>query len=188
MSRRRIVRFSGPRGELIAAESPNLVVYDQTGNEQVRTEVEDLVDAVIVGDELWAASPGRLTRLAAKDGRVIATEPVYELDAAGRFLTSSTAPGLPVWVSGQTFAIRAGANPAKAEVPGTGAEIGLPIADGRWLLWQGGQLRLWRSFQAVSREEVRLLFQQQARPDPCQGGSSLLLYQSQLSVHRSRQS
>src|SRR5215218_5348406 len=97
--RRRILRFFGPRGDLLAAESPRLVVYDSFGRERVRTEVEGFLDIAAVGDELWVATPGRLIRLSAQDGSELGSEPLEYLDPQGRFLQSSTAPQLPVWHS-----------------------------------------------------------------------------------------
>ena len=39
--RRRILRFFGPRGDLLAAEPPALTVYDASGQVRVRTELDD---------------------------------------------------------------------------------------------------------------------------------------------------
>jgi hypothetical protein len=141
--RRRILRFFGAQGDLLAAEAPGIVVYDGAGHTRVRAEVPDFLDVAPVGGELWALAPDRLTRLSIHDGRVLGAEPIEYVDGAGRFLLSSTAPLLPVWHAAQPVLIRA--EPARAEVPGSGGELVLPIADGRWLLWQAGQLRLWRT-------------------------------------------
>ena len=97
-------------------------------------------------------TPGRLIRLASADGAVRGTEPLDYLDPGGRFLQSSTAPHLPVWHGAQPVLIRA--NPARTEVPGPGGELILPIADGRWLLWQSGQLRLWRTIGEAWRKPI----------------------------------
>ena len=56
-SRQRILRFFGPRGDLLVAESPGLVVYDSQGRERVRTAVEGLLDVAPVGEELWVVTP-----------------------------------------------------------------------------------------------------------------------------------
>ena len=152
-TRRRIVRFFGPRGDLLAAETPGIVVYDAAGDIRFRTEVEDgFLDVAPVEDELWVVSLGRLTRLSAKDGSVLGTEAMDYVDPAGRFLLSSTAPRLPVWHCSEPVVVRA--RPAGIEVPGPGGELILPIAEGRWLLWQGGQLRLWRSIGEAWRKRI----------------------------------
>jgi hypothetical protein len=150
--RRRILRFFGPRGDLLAADAPRIVVYDASGHDRIRTEIEDFLDVVPVGDELWAAAPRGLIRLSARSGAVIASEPLEYLDPAGRFLQSSTAPQLPVWHAASPVVVRA--EPARTEVPGPGGELILPIADGRWLLWHSGQLRLWRSIGEAWRKPV----------------------------------
>ena len=50
--RRRILRFFGARGDLLAAESPGLVVYDSFGRERLRAEVDGFLDIAPVGDEV----------------------------------------------------------------------------------------------------------------------------------------
>nr|MDQ3370236.1 hypothetical protein [Myxococcota bacterium] len=150
--RRRILRFFGPRGDLLAAESPSVVVYDARGNERVRTEVPDLLDIVAVGEELWAVTPRRIVRLSAIDGRELASEPLDYIDPEGRFLQSTTAPQLPVWHGIQPVVVRT--QPARIEQPGPGGELVFPIAEGRWLLWQSGQLKLWRTIGEAWRRSV----------------------------------
>jgi hypothetical protein len=129
-----------------------LVVYDASGQVRIRTELGDFLDVAPVGDELWVVAPRRLIRLSASDGSEIASEPIEYLDPDGRFLQSSTAPQLPVWHGAQPVVIRSG--PARTEVPGPGGDVILPIADGRWLLWQGGQLRLWRTIGEAWRRPI----------------------------------
>jgi hypothetical protein len=141
--RRRILRFFGPRGDLLAAEAPGITVYDAAGDVRFRTELAGFLDLASVGDELWALAPARLTRLSARDGRVLGSEPVDYVEPGGRFLQSSIAPQLPVWHCALPVVVSAA--PARIGVPGPGGELILPIAEHRWLLWQSGQLRLWRS-------------------------------------------
>src|SRR4051812_27711479 len=153
--RRRILGFFGQRGDLLAAEPPNLVVYDGAGQERFRAEVPDFLDIAAVGDELWAVSPGLLTRISIRTGEVISRDKLDYLDPKGRFLISSTAPQLPVWHSDRPVVIRT--NPVRTEVPGpagTESSLVLPLADGRWLLWQNGQLRLWRSIGEAWRKPL----------------------------------
>ncbi len=144
---RRVLRFFGPRGDLLAAEAPSIAVYNATGSERFRVEVEGFLDVAPVGDELWAVSADQLTRLAVKDGRVVATERIDYLDPNGRILQSATAPHIPIWHAARPSVIRGATPPIPAEVI-------LPITDGRWLLWQGGQLRLWRSIGEAWRKPV----------------------------------
>ncbi|MBA3542308.1 MAG: hypothetical protein H0T79_22020, partial [Deltaproteobacteria bacterium] len=150
--RRKIVRFFGPRGDLLAAESPAIVVYDAAGDVRFRTEIPDLLDIAPVDNELWVVSPNTLTRLSARDGKLLSSEPLDYLEPSGRFLLSSTAPQLPIWHAAQPMVVRA--QPARIEVPGPGGELIFPIAEGRWLLWQGGQLRLWRSIGEAWRKAI----------------------------------
>src|SRR6185369_17295366 len=90
--RRRILRFFGPRGDLLAAESPGLVVYDSFGRERLRTEVAGFLDIAAVGDELWAVTARELVRLSALDGKEVAREPLDYLEPGGHFMVSSAAP------------------------------------------------------------------------------------------------
>ena len=147
--RSRILRFFGPRGDLLAAESPGIVVYDASGQVRFRVETRDFIDIAPVDNELWVDSARQLTRLSARDGHELGSEPIA-LDPSGRFLLSSTAPQLPVWHCTQPVLVRA--NPATTETPGPGGELILPIAEGRWLMWNAGQLRLWRSIGEAWRK------------------------------------
>ena len=139
--RRRILRFFGP-GHLLVADAAGITLYEPSGDLRVRTTLDGILDVAVVGDELWALTPGQLTRLSVRDGEVLGAEPMEHL-APGRVLQSSTAPQLPVWHAAQPAVIRI--QPARTEVPGPGGELILPVADNRWLLWNGGKLRLWRA-------------------------------------------
>ena len=149
--RSRILRFFGPRGDLLAAESPGIVVYDASGHVRFQVETHDFIDIAPVGDELWVVGANHLTRLSIRDGRELGSEPAG-LDPSGRFLLSSTAPQLPVWHTAQPQLVRA--TPYRAETPGSGGELVFPIAEGRWLLWNAGQLRLWRSIGEAWRKPL----------------------------------
>jgi len=140
--RRRILRFFGPGGHLLVADVAGITLYEPSGDLRLRTTLAGILDVVVAGEELWALVPGRLVRLSARDGEVIGSEPMEHL-TSGRVLQSSSAPQLPVWHSAQPAVIRVA--PARLEVPGPGGELILPIAENRWLLWQAGRLRLWRS-------------------------------------------
>ncbi|HET9625100.1 MAG TPA: ATP-binding protein, partial [Kofleriaceae bacterium] len=150
--RRRIMRFFGPRTDLLAAEAPGLVVYDTAGHVRLRAEIGEFLDVAPVGDELWVMTPAHLVRLAARTGHELGREPIGYLDRGGRFLLSSTAPHLPVWHAAQPVVLRR--PPLRGEVPGPGSDVILPVSDGRWLLWQAGQLRLWRSLGDAWRARV----------------------------------
>ncbi len=64
-------------------------MYDAAGNDRVRTEVEDLLDVVAVGDQLWAAAPRRLVRLSARDGVVVSSEPLEAISILRAFIAGS---------------------------------------------------------------------------------------------------
>jgi len=137
------LRFFGPGGHLLVADVAGITMYEPSGDLRLRTTLEGILDIAPVGDELWALTPGRLTRLSVRDGEVLSSEPIDNLEPGGRVIQSSTAPQLPVWHCSQPVVLRVA--PARTEVPGPGGELILPIAENRWLLWNNGQLRLWRS-------------------------------------------
>jgi len=145
-----VLRFFGPQQDLLAAEAPLLAVYDANGTERFRVQIDGLLDATVVGTELWAILADKVVRMSARDGKTIATEPLGYLEPRGRLLISSTAPQIPVWHSDRPAALRM--SPARTEVPGTGGDLILPVAEGRWLLWQNGQLRLWRAMGEAWRK------------------------------------
>jgi hypothetical protein len=145
------LRFFGPHGDLLATVGSAALVYDRGGHEKFRLKVDGLLDVAPVDDELWALAPGKLVRLSAKDGRELGSEKLEHLDPGGRLMLSATAP-IPVWHAARPLAIRA--QPARTESPGPGGDVILPIAEGRWMLWQGGQLRLWRTIGEAWRKPL----------------------------------
>ena len=62
-----MLRFFGPQQDLLAAEAPRLAVYDSNGTERFRVEIEGLLDATVVGTELWAILADRVVRMSARD-------------------------------------------------------------------------------------------------------------------------
>ncbi len=143
--RRRVLRFFGPRGDLLAAEMPSVTVFDASGYEKFHVEIEGFLDVAPVGDELWVVFADRLERISATDGRTLGTERIDYLDPNGRILQSSTAPQIPIWHAARPSALRNVTPPIPADVI-------LPIAEGRWLLWQAGQLRMWRNIGEAWRK------------------------------------
>ncbi|HEX4455060.1 MAG TPA: ATP-binding protein [Kofleriaceae bacterium] len=145
--RRRVLRFFGPRGDLLAAEMPSVAVFDASGNEKFRVEIQGFLDVapVPVGDELWVIFADRIERISAIDGRARGTERIDYLDPNGRILQSSTAPQIPIWHAARPSALRSTTPPIPADVI-------LPISEGRWLLWQAGQLRMWRNIGEAWRK------------------------------------
>jgi hypothetical protein len=140
----RVVRFLGPRGDLLIADSAGVSLCNASGSLRFRVEIDGVLDAVAVGAELWVAARDGLTRLAIADGAILSTERIPEIHAPGRFIQSSTLPTLPVW-HGDALRVISVA-PGRAESPpGPTASIALPVAVGRWLLWEANQLRYWRS-------------------------------------------
>ncbi|MBV8759631.1 MAG: ATP-binding protein [Deltaproteobacteria bacterium] len=126
-------------------------VYDASGNVRFRFELPGVIDIAPVGNELWAIAGDQLVRRSALDGKPIASESIGYLDRGGRFMISATA-AIPVWHAARPVVVRA--NPARVESIGPGGDVMLPIAEGRWLLWQAGQLRLWRSIGEAWRKPL----------------------------------
>ena len=142
-SERRVVRFFGRRGDLLIADSAGVAVCNASGSLRFRVAIEGVIDVVAVGEELWVAVRESILRLAVADGELIATERVAGLLGPGRFMQSSTLPSQPVWHGTVPLAISV--DPGRAESPGPAASVALPIAPARWLLWDAGQLRYWRT-------------------------------------------
>ena len=143
-SERRVVRFFGTRGELLVAEAGGVAVCNADGSLRYRVDIDGVLDVVAVGAELWVATREGLTRITIADAAIVSTERVADLHAPGRFIQSSTLPTQPVWHGDVPRVISVG--PGRAESPpGPAARIALPLAQGRWLLWESGQLRYWRT-------------------------------------------
>ncbi|CAN5790231.1 hypothetical protein BH11MYX3_BH11MYX3_08040 [soil metagenome] len=140
----RVVRFFGARGDLLVTDNAGVAVCDPTGSLRYRVAMDGVVDAVAVGNELWVVTGDGLTRIAITDGAIISTERIAGLHAPGRFLQSSNLPSQPVWHGDVPRVISV--LPGRAEAPpGPASSIALPVAAGRWLLWDAGQLRYWRT-------------------------------------------
>ena len=88
----RFLRFFGPRGDLLAAQSPHLVVYDAFGHVRLRAEVDEFLDLACVGDEIWVLTPDRLIRLSARDGRELGVTGSTTSIPAAASCISCTAP------------------------------------------------------------------------------------------------
>jgi hypothetical protein len=142
-SDRRVVRFFGRRGELVIGDGAGIAVCNASGSLRFRVAIDGVLDVVAVGAELWVAVHEGLLRLAIADGEILSTERIPGLYAPGRFIQSSTLPTQPVWHGEAPLVISV--DPGRAESPGPGASIALPIAPARWLLWEAGRLRYWRS-------------------------------------------
>ncbi len=126
------------------ADNDGVAVCDASGALRYRVAIEGVLDAVGVGKELWVATSSGLTRIAIDDGAILSTERIDGLHAPGRFLQSSTLPSQPVWHGDSPRMISVA--PGRAESPpGPASSIALPVAQGRWLLWEAGQLRYWRT-------------------------------------------
>ncbi|MEO7091748.1 MAG: hypothetical protein ABI175_00770, partial [Polyangiales bacterium] len=143
-SERRVVRFFGARGELLVADAAGVAVCNADGSLRYRVDIDGVLDVVAVGTDLWVATRDGLTRITIADGKVAASERITGIHPPGRFIQSSTLLNQPVWHGDAPRVILT--NPTRAESPpGPAASIALPLAPGRWLLWEGGQLRYWRT-------------------------------------------
>jgi hypothetical protein len=143
---RRVVRFFGASRELLVADSAGVSVFDEVGSLRFRVSIEGVLDVVAVDDELWVAGREKLTRVAIESGEIRKTERIAGIDAPGHFVQSSTLPALPVWHGAVPVLIADGhAKPLEQE-----ARIAVPFAPNRWLLWDAGQLRFWRSGVGVA--------------------------------------
>ncbi len=142
-SARKVVRFFGPRGDLLVGDAGGVSVWEASGSLRFRAAIEGVLDVVAVGTQLWVATRDRLTCVAIASGELGTPESVVGIDAPGRFIQSSTVPMLPVWHGTVPRVISVA--PARAEPVEQEARIALPLGPGRWLLWLAGQLRYWRS-------------------------------------------
>src|SRR5205814_7331489 len=111
----RVVRFFGPRGDLLIADTAGVSVCHASGSLRFRVAIDDVLDAVSVGNELWVAARDGLTRVAVADGAILSTERIPQLHPPGRFLQSSTLPAQPVWHGDLPHVISVA--PGRAESP-----------------------------------------------------------------------
>jgi len=141
-------RLIGITAELavIAAEG---AVLTRVGTGAWVTAIPGLVDAAIIGSEIWTASAGDdSARRFDPDGVRIGDIPLPGIIATGRWRTSSFVRAA-VWQGEAPWAVR-----EDGPVALTAAEIAAPVSDGRWLTWRSGHASLWRSTSELWRASL----------------------------------
>jgi hypothetical protein len=131
----------GPAGDLVlGVERDAVVAIGADGAERWRAATPELVDAALVGEQVWAVSgEGAAVERFDLRGQPLAPVPVPFALGTGRFLTSPLSASA-AWNGRRCCALRADGAIAVPEV-----EVVAPTLDGRWLLWRGGFAALWRS-------------------------------------------
>lgn len=125
---------------VIGVDGDAIVRVDERGQQQWRADAPGLIDAAVVGDQVWVAA-GPATQV---DRWTVAGEPLSPLATpfplgAGQWMTSSLS-GSAAWYGARCCALR---NDGPVALPDV--EVAVPTIDGRWLLWRGGTAALWRS-------------------------------------------
>jgi ATP-dependent 26S proteasome regulatory subunit len=111
--------------------------------------VPGLIDAAIVGGELWTACSAKLALLRiGHDGTRCGDIPLPGVITSGHWLTSSFVRAA-VWQQDVPWAVR-----EEGPIPLPTCEIAAPVLDGRWLTWRNGHAALWRSTADVWRIRV----------------------------------
>ena len=126
-SERRVVRFFGPRGDLLVADPAGVSVCDASGSLRFRVAIDGVLDAIAVDSELWVAARERLTRVAIASGEIVATETILGIDAPGQFIQSRMVPAMPVWHGAVPLVISVG--PGKYDDNGKRMEINVRTGD-----------------------------------------------------------
>jgi ATP-dependent 26S proteasome regulatory subunit len=108
--------------------------------------IPGLVDAAVIGSEIWTASAGdvELKRIG-RDGVRIGQVPFPGTVSTGRWFTSAFVRAA-VWQAETPWAVR-----EDGPVALPAAELAAPVTDGRWLTWRNGHASLWRSTSELWR-------------------------------------
>jgi ATP-dependent 26S proteasome regulatory subunit len=142
------------RGPIAVAADLSLYSVDGfeltcTGKNGWSITVPGLIDATIVGGELWAACSANLALLRiGHDGTRSGDIPLPGAITSGHWLTSCFVRAA-VWQQDVPWAVR-----EEGPIPLPTCELAAPIVDGRWLTWRNGHAALWRSTADVWRTRV----------------------------------
>lgn len=131
----------GPAGDYaLTCDDASVRRVDAEGQERWALELPGLVDAAVVGEQVWATcGEGELVRRFDLSGDELAPlRPPFPL-GAGRWMTSPLSSSA-AWNGARAVALRGDGVVAVPEV-----DVIAPTTDGRWLLWRGGMAVLWRS-------------------------------------------
>ncbi len=125
---------------MIVVEGDELAGIDGDGRAAWRVGVPGLVDAAVVGEQLWAATADGLT-VARFDlrGNALAPVPTPFPLGNGRWMAFALSASA-AWNGARCLALRSDGAIETPEV-----EALAPTIDGRWLLWRSGFAALWRS-------------------------------------------
>lgn len=128
-------------GELvIVIEGDELAGVDGEGRAAWRVTVPGMIDAALVGEQLWAATAeGRSVARFDLRGAPLSPIPIPFPLGNGRWMASSLSASA-AWNGARTCALRGDGVVETPEV-----ETMAPTVDGRWLLWRSGFAALWRS-------------------------------------------
>ena len=129
----------GVGSDLSVISTDGSALTRSNGNEWV-INILGLVDAAVIGSEIWTASAGdvQLKRIGL-DGVRIGDVPLPGTVSTGRWHTSAFVRAA-VWQGETPWAVREDGPVALAA-----AEMAAPVTDGRWLTWRNGHASLWRS-------------------------------------------
>jgi hypothetical protein len=138
-------RLIGVASDLSVISTDGSALTRSNGNEWV-INILGLVDAAVIGGEIWTASAGdvQLKRIGL-DGVRIGEVPFPGTVSTGRWHTSAFVRAA-VWQGETPWAVREDGPVALAA-----AEMAAPVTDGRWLTWRNGHASLWRSTNELWR-------------------------------------
>jgi ATP-dependent 26S proteasome regulatory subunit len=128
---------------MVSIDGPALTRSDENA---WATNIPGLVDAAVIGSEIWTASVGdvELKRIGL-DGVRIGQVPFPGTISTGRWFTSAFVRAV-VWQGETPWAVR-----EDGPVALPAAEMAAPVTDGRWLTWRNGHASLWRSTSELWR-------------------------------------
>ncbi|HTJ45868.1 MAG TPA: ATP-binding protein [Kofleriaceae bacterium] len=113
----------------IVHEGDGLVCVAPDGARRWGVGAAGLVDAALVGDELWTCEPGGVfRRRALADGLVLGEIRDPRADGPGRFASSAFAPSVAIWNGTVQLRVIGGDGLALADVAAT-ADFAMPVAE-----------------------------------------------------------
>jgi hypothetical protein len=141
--RRNIPRIDSPRHELVLANADDVIVCDSSAQVVWKAHVPGLLDFAVSEREVTTVSNTEVSRFSRRKGELLSRCKHPYVDPLGYLLATSTGPEL-IWHGAEIRQVHAETEPVFTEPPVV-AELVLPLSATRWVTWQSGFLRLWRS-------------------------------------------
>jgi hypothetical protein len=154
--RRNRPRIDGRKLDLVLENAGTVVICDHQAALLHTLVVPQMLDFATTESSVIVFAANRIHHFDRASGLEIGSTQVADLNPAGFSEQSSTQPNIVVWHAPQPRVIKwtSDSHDFQVEAPPVVGTWLLPLSESRWLAWQSGQLRLWRSIGDMWRSRI----------------------------------